>query len=350
MLMHAEQAYPIETEAHNVADDTSIKNSASSGGKARAEALTPEQRREIARKAALARWGDDAVASVSDGAVAIGEQEIRCAVLSDGCRVLSQQTVLQAMGRARSAKGGQGSQSGLPPFLAARNLQEFIGDDLRNLLEAIPYRPETGGRAWGYRAEILPMVCDVYLEARKAGKLTARQEPVADMCEILVRGLAKVGIIALVDEATGYQDLRARDELQRILAYYVQAELRPWTKMFPEEFFRQVYRLQGWEYKPGTSKRTPYVGKLINHYIYEQLPPGVLERLQANNPRMASGNRSHKHHQFLTVDTGSPQLDKQISTVTTLMRISADKHEFENLFERAFPPPQERLPLRLEEL
>jgi len=322
---------------------------ASSGGKARAERLPRSRRSEIARQAALARWGDSAAPAINDGSLVIGDQEIRCAVLADGRRVLSQQTMLQTLGRARSAKGRTGAQTGgVPPFLAAANLQEFITDDLRELFEPIPYRPITGGRAYGYRAEILPMVCDVYLAARGAGKLRGSQEPVAEICEILVRSLAKVGIIALVDEATGYQEVRARDELQRILEFYVQAELRPWTKMFPDEFFEQVYRLQGWEYRPGTAKRTQYVGKLINKYIYEQLPPGVLEELRELNPVTDKGYRKHKHHQYLTTDTGNKHLDRQISTVTTLMRIAENKNQFEDLFERAFPPPQLRMPLVLE--
>jgi hypothetical protein len=327
--------------------DKGIKKAASTGGKARAKKLTKEERKEIARNAALTRWGDDATTAILDGALDVGDQEIRCAVLTDGRRVLAQQTMLKTLGRARSAKGGQGSESGLPPFLAAQNLQPFISDDLREMLAAIPYRPLSGGRAWGYRAEILPMVCDVYLEARKAGKTTSAQDRVADTCEMLVRSLAKVGIIALVDEATGYQEIRARDELQRILEYYIQEELRPWTKMFPDDFFREIYRLQGWDYKPGSAKRTPYVGKLINKYIYEQLPPGVLDQLRELNPVTESGRRKHKHHQYLTSDTGNKHLDRQISTVTTLLRIADDKAQFEELFEKAFPPPQTRMPLKV---
>ncbi len=329
---------------------TDLVVAASKGGKARAQRLSRAQRSEIARAGALARWGTDAHTAVNDGSLVIGNQEIRCAVLSDGMRVLAQQTVLQTLGRARSAKGKTGSEAGgLPPFLAASNLHEFIGDDLREMLDPIPYRPVTGGRAYGYQAEILPMVCDVYLEARKAGKILKSQEPVAEICEILVRSLAKVGIIALVDEATGYQEVRARDELRRILEFYVQAELRPWTKMFPDEFFEQVYRLQGWDYRPGMAKRTPYVGKLINKYVYDQLPPGVLDELRELNPVTDKGWRKHKHHQYLTAETGNTHLDRQISTVTTLMRIAEDKDQFEDLFERAFPPPQMRLPLKVDE-
>lgn len=325
-----------------------LVSAGSKGGKARAAKLTPTERSEIARAAATARWGTDVAPAINDGSLVIGDQEIRAAVLSDGTRVLSQQTVLQTLGRARSAKGRTGSEAGgPPPFLAAANLQEFITPELREMFAPIPYRPLTGGRAYGYQAEILPLVCDVYLEARQARKLLTSQMPVANVCEILVRSLAKIGIIALVDEATGYQEVRARDELQRILEMYVQAELRPWTKMFPDEFFEEIYRLQGWEYRPGSAKRTPYVGKLINKYIYEQLPPGVLEQLRELNPTTDKGYRKHKHHQHLTTDTGNKHLDRQISTVTTLLRIADSKEQFEMLFERAFPPPQQRLPLVL---
>ena len=194
---------------------------------------------------------------------------------------------------------------------------------------------------------MLPQVCEIYLEARDDGALYETQEPAAWAADLLMRGLAHVGINALIDEATGFQEVRARDELQRILEAYIQAELRPWVRMFPNEFFGEIYRLQGWEYKPGTSKRTPYVGKLVNKYIYDALPPGVREEVCRLNPRTETGYRRFKHHQFLTADTGNPHLDRQISTVTTLMRISRDKYEFENLFERAFPPARPRLPLEI---
>lgn len=322
------------------------RRGASRGGKARAKRLTAAQRSEIARDAAAARWGSEAAPVSHDGSIKIGEAEIKCAVTLDGVRLINQETFLTALGRAPKAKGGTGVRSSaVPAVLSANNLAPYISDELKRMSEPILYLPRTGGRAYGYRAEILPAVCEVYLEARSDNVIRPNQQAAAQAAEVLVRGLARVGIIALVDEATGYQESRARHELQKILEAYVSAELRPWTKVFPDEFFEQVYRLQGWDYRPGTAKRTPYVGKLINHYVYEQLPPGVLEELRERNPRRKGRGRAHKHHQLLTGDTGSPHLDRQIATVTTLMRISGDKSEFEALFEKAYPPPQARLPL-----
>jgi hypothetical protein len=322
------------------------KRGASRGGNRRAAVLSSEERSDIARNAAVARWGQSVAAATHVGTIQIGDREIMCAVLEDGTRVVSQSTLLTALGRSRRAKHAAGGA-----VLFAGNLQPFVSPELdATLRDTIAYTIPTGGKAVGYQAALLPSVCEVYLDAKSAGKLLASQEPAASAAEILLRGLARVGVTALIDEATGYQEVRARDELQRILDAYVQAELRPWMRTFPNEFFREIYRLQGWEYKPGTSHRTPYVGKLVNKYVYEQLPPGVLEELRRVNPKNINGHRPRKFHQHLTADTGSLHLDRQISTVTTLMRIADNKQQFETLFERAFPPVAPRLPFSLDEL
>lgn len=316
------------------------------GGLERATRLSREERSEIARGAAEARWGKSVLPASHTGEMEIGHRTIACAVLDDGTRVISQGTMLTALGRSPRPKGGDAGT-----VLFAANLAPFIAVELaEKLRNPITYRMPNGGRAIGYPAEVLPEVCEVYLDADEEDRILKSQETALAAAKVLMRGLARVGIVALIDEATGYQEVRARQELQRILESYVQAEFRPWIKTFPDAFFREIYRLQGWEYRPGTSRRTPYVGKLINKYIYDQLPERVLEELQRLNPRNASGNRTHKHFQLLTADTGSPHLNQQISTVTTLMRIARDKNDFEDLFDRAFPPAQPRLPLVIQDL
>lgn len=320
------------------------KLGASKGGRARAARLGADGRTEAARRAAQARWGRNMHDATHAGTLVIGDRRIECAVLEDGTRVISQGTLLTALDRAPTM-GRRDITAGRAPFLSAGNLRPFVTPELAELEEPIQYRmPGTSVRGVGYRAEILPMVCEVYLDARNEDVLQRSQEGASRAAEILIRGLARVGIIALVDEATGYQEVRARRELQQILEAYVAAEFRPWVKTFPDEFFREIYRLQGWEFKPGTSKRTPYVGKLIKHYIYEQLPDGVLGELERLNPA-ENGQRRRKHHQHLTVDTGNLHLDRQILKVTTLMQVARDLHEFEDMFDRAFPPPNPKLPL-----
>jgi hypothetical protein len=114
----------------------------------------------------------------------------------------------------------------------------------------------------------------------------------------------------------------------------------------PPLFPRIVFHCGRWPYRVGSTKRTQYVGKLINKLIYEQLPAPVLPTLQERNPVTERGYRKHKHFQFLTADTGNVHLDRQITAVTMIMKVSDDKKDFEDNFKRAFAKEyQERLPL-----
>jgi len=333
--------------------ENEVKNEAKAragqlGALARKENLSPSRRTEIAMDAAAARWGGDIPRALVEGSMEIGGVAIDCAVIEGGTRLINQESFLRAIGRSRSPKGGTGSAfmdmvDDLPPFLAADNLKPFITDELRQSTAPILYRTPVGKRAFGYNALLLQHVCDVYLRLKMEGRPTHMQDHVIKAAYNLMRGFSQIGIIALVDKATGYDERTNRDELIKILEMYIAPELVPWAKRFSSDFFRELYRLRDWVYT-GSSKRTPFVGKLINKYIYDQLPPGVHDEIKRRNPVTESGRRKHKNYWFLTGDTGIPHLDAQIRSVTMLMRISDTQEEFETLFDRAFSA-QRRLPL-----
>jgi hypothetical protein len=71
----------------------------------------------------------------------------------------------------------------------------------------------------------LPTSVKSFLQRGQMVFCRKQQEHIAKQAEILVRGFAGVGIIALVDEATGYQQDRARDALSRILEAFIAKEL-----------------------------------------------------------------------------------------------------------------------------
>jgi hypothetical protein len=156
----------------------------SKGGKARAERLTPAERSAPAREAAEARWGRTVADATHEGVLVIGDMHLECAVLEDKTRVINQGTMLQALGRAPTM-GRRDRTEGRPPFLSAANLRPFISRELMDLYEPVQYRHVgSSGRALGYRAEILPMVCEVYLDARQEGVLTRNQERAVAAAEL----------------------------------------------------------------------------------------------------------------------------------------------------------------------
>lgn len=318
------------------------------GGAKRAQNMTPEERKESARKAAEARWGTLPVAEYS-GVLRIGDLAIPCAVLGDGTRVLTQWGFYRAIGRSgRPAAGWGSSVEKVAPFLNLNNLKPFVDSDLADSTKPIVFRTPRGTKAYGYRADLLPRVCEVYLKARDEGLLLASQQKFAKACDILVRGLAHVGIVALVDEATGFQAVRSRDALAKILEAFVQKELRKWVRTFPPKFYEQLCRLRGVAYPPQGMRLPQYFGKLTNNIVYARLAPGVKDELKRLTGKDAKGRPTEKLHQHLTDEVGVPKLAEHLAAVTTLMTVAPDYETFEDFLDKALPKWDETLPLALD--
>ena len=322
-----------------------VDNSKSIGGKARAAALTADQRQKIAKKAAEKRWGKKIPKATHTGEITIGDIIIPCAVLSDGRRVLSENAINSNLGtaggktyRLRDKVSSQTNGKTLPLFLASKALHPFIAEVFDGLdLKPIEY--QNGNKnSFGHVADILPKVCEVWLKARESGTLQSSQIPRAKKAEILMRGLATIGIVALVDEATGYQDIRDRQALQVILEKYLTDEWAKWTKIFPDNFYKELFRLKGLIYPTMDGGKKPgYVGHWTNDIVYSRIAPGILDELKTKNPRQDNRGRKRKHHQFLTRDIGHPALTEHISNVTFLMASCSDWNDFKSRLDKAKP-------------
>jgi len=321
---------------------------ASKGGDARAQKLSPERRREIARAAIEARWAKAGKRPIPQathtGELKIGDLAIPCAVLEDGTRLLTQWGFYRAIGRSGRPAGGWGSDvEKVAPFLALDNLKPYVSIELADSIKPIVFRVPRGGKAYGYRAELLPQVCEVYLRAREEEALLKTQLKFAQACEVLTRGLAHVGIIAMVDEATGYQYERAHDALAKILEEFIAKELRKWVQTFPPEFYRELFRLRNLKYD-GSVKRPQYIGVLTNDLVYSRLAPGVLDELRRQTPRDDKGRLKQHLHRRLTEDVGHPKLLQHLSAVTAIMRLCDKWEQFKPMLDRALPKYR-RLPL-----
>ena len=277
------------------------------------------------------------------GKVKIGDKELTCAVLEDGTRILSTTAMFKAFDRPRyGKKSRENNDTEMPQFISANNLKPLIDKAFgagRTFL--VKYISKDKRTLEGYRAEVLPIICDIYLQARQDNILMPNQLPIAHASEILVRSLSKVGIVALIDEATGYQVERDRNELQKLLAVYINSEFLSWAVRFHEEFYKELYRLRGWEYK-GKAK-SPYVGKITNWLTYYRLPEGILEELKRLNPILNEATKYRKHNlwQRLSKEHGVKHLDMLISTLTSMMRGCDTWEEFEKFFRKSFDVPVE---------
>jgi hypothetical protein len=273
------------------------------------------------------------------GVLPIGGVELDCAVLEDGTRVLSERAVHRAFGSKRGGSHwlrvkANPDGANLPSFLSANNLAEFISPDLgAALIEPVRYQIGLGGMvANGIKAELLPDICGVWLAARRDDKLLPSQEHLAKQSEILMQAFAKVGIVALVDEATGYQLDRKHDALRLLLNKYIAEGLQKWLHTFPDSFFAELDRLYG-NPKTSAKSRPQYYGHFINRYVYDPIENGYvkaeLDRLNITD----EGKRRARFHQWLN-DDGRTILTRQIGRVEGIMEMCGDIEHFKTVARR----------------
>lgn len=313
--------------------------------KRRAELLPPERRAEIGRIAAAKRWdrNREVLQSEYPGVLEIGDMRLECDVLSDGTRVLTQTDFMEAMemyysGWVSRNRSDEAISSDIPQFLAFKTLKPFVDRHLGDLQSiTVEYRTRSGQIARGIKAEIIPNICEVWLDADDEVKLGARQKRVAAKAKMLMRALAHTGIIALVDEATGYQDVRARDALAKIFSEFLTNERQKWTLTFSLDFYKEIYRLRGWKFEPWNTKRPGVLAAWTDDFVYDRIAPSLTEELRRKNPVLESGRRSHKHHQWFNTERGHPKLKEHIAGVIALLRASESWEAFKRGLDRAFP-------------
>jgi hypothetical protein len=255
----------------------------------------PTSRGEIATPLPLARYRG--TLTVQDDALPVA-----CYVLDTGQRVISRSSAVDAIaGEEDARKGGD-----LHKYL--RPLGSYLRRDLDD--ELIEFRIDnvTNKRVLGITAEMFLEICRGFVLARDAGALTTnRQNAMAVRCNAFLAACATVGLIALIDEATGYQYERAADALQVKLRAFLEDEMRKWEKTFPDQLWIEFGRLTGWD--GSVQARPKYWGKLVMELVYEYLDPDVAEWLRTNAPKPRHGQN---YHQWLSEQYGLQKLVEHI--------------------------------------
>lgn len=318
------------------------RSGASKGGQARAKTLTSAERSENARRAVQARWAkagkppkEEPDATTSDelphslfrGELSIGDVAFEVHVLNNGTRVLKQREVVRLL------SGGRESGH------LSRYLSRLPGADVEKLMaQTVQFRVPGSANAIGYEATLLIEICDLYLAARDRGDLRSEQLPLAQQAEIVIRATAKVGIVALIDEATGYQRVRERNALQLKLQAFIADEMAEWARMFPTEFWLELARLEGVEYSPRS--RPLRWGRYVMMFVYDAVDPDVGKELRRKNP---DPQFRRNHHQWLR-EHGREKVNNQIQQVIAIMKLCDDMPDFKAKFAKVF----QKTPLQLE--
>jgi hypothetical protein len=274
----------------------------------------------------------------ADKPLRIGDIEIPCYVLEDETRVLSQRGLMGGLGMPQGKSRDGGNQLSVLGNWLRKN--KLISAELADTLaHPIQFKPPHGGRpAHGFPATVLADLCEAVLAARSRGLMLEKsQAALAEQCEVLVRAFARVGIIALVDEATGFQKDRAKDALARILEAFVAQELQPYVKTFPSDYYEELFRLYNLPFPPAGNKswRPGFIGNITNDVVYNRLAPELLPELKKAASR---AERKTRLHQWLTQEVGHPKLREHLASIVTILKLSRSPAEFQANVNRIHPP------------
>lgn len=279
--------------------------------------------------------------ATNTGILPLGGLQLDCYVLDDGRRVFHKRGMAKALGL--KSEGGNAFMKTLSGKKLGSEIDAGLWSEIEN---PILFNSQGSDPAHGYEAEVLVEVCKAVVRADKAGKLTEVQQPMVRQAQAIVNALAKVGIVSLIDEATGYQTDRDPDALRLLVQAYIEKEQREWEKEFPDDFYltlNDVYGSEKYVSKASGAvviNKPQHFGNFTRKYIYGPLEDGeVLKELERKNPKVdVSGTRRQKFHQFLTKGYGLEKLREQRQEVLTMLKLADNIDDFKRLYEKRFGP------------
>jgi hypothetical protein len=314
---------------------------AKKGGRARARSLTPAERSEIARRAVRARWaksgkvltapGEDVppveelARSLFRGPLTVAGIEFEGHVLSDGRRALGEDGVVGAF------TGGADSGD-LDRVL--RKLPD-VGRRPPTVSFRVPGRP---GTTAGFEAGAVIAIADLFLSARATGPMKKQPARAAVVAESIVRAAAVVGIVGLVDDATGYARVKTKQSTQRTLQAFIAEDVGQWASRFPKEFWDELARLEG-----GASSKQRSVGwaRHVMLFVYDAIDPDVGREL-----RRPPGDPAFRPTipQWLH-DVGGGRIDSQMASIVSGMHRCDDMDDFSAMFAKVLHKGPSHMPL-----
>ena len=312
----------------------------SMGGKARAVALTDEQKIEIARQGAAARWSDRPILATHKGNFKEDFGiDVDCYVLDD-----AQKTAVISQSGMGGAIGLSTRGNAFPRFLASKSFSEVVGAELMaKIQKPLKFQWEGGGAGkppgiiHGFDVTLLIDICRAIVQGAVEGKLGKRHERIISQAHIILNASAKSGIKQLVYALAGYSP-----ETQEVIAafkMFVQEEAKKYEKEFPPDLYVQWQRLyqiqipirgKPWDFKHLTVKHIYFPLAKSNGRILQ-----LLRALKAHG-----GDRQKKLFQFLS-ELGSRALRIQLGRVLEMAESSPNSQAYERRIAERFGGQQE---------
>lgn len=255
----------------------------------------------------------DRLRSIANGDLTIAGQSVECHVLSDGRRVLDTSQAQAFLGLGAKDRHFWRSLARIPGLSAEIQAGPRIAFVL----------PDGRSVAYGYEASFIMDVCLAYQAAFLKDALHHKQAPTARRAMSMVAAAAKVGLEALIDEATGYQKRRPGDYLRGRFSDLLRDHHDDWKRRWNDDLMDALCRLYGRRHVPGTPP--PRCLWRAEGMIYDLvIGPDVMAEVRRRNPEPEHGTN---HHQLFR-DPVQSLLGDDLRVILALAQTAATKRDF----------------------
>lgn len=219
----------------------------------------------------------DVVAGSNRTTLNVGSLSIPCYVIrteEGDIPVLSGRGLQKALGLPNR------SGTELQLLFNSKELSGLVSEELKEEINTVFAfkRPGAGGSqplTFGNRAKTLVKI-SIFLRNVK-DLLPEKSKFISDNASKIIDEFAVEGIEAVVFRITGYDNLRERIAIEKVLGSVVAPEIREYARRFDTWFYEETYRLKGWDYEPirtGKIRNTnSQLGVITMDIVWDRLLP-----------------------------------------------------------------------------
>ncbi|MFP4132553.1 MAG: P63C domain-containing protein [Halothece sp.] len=103
------------------------------------------------------------------------------------------------------------------------------------------------------------------------------------------------------------------------MAEYLLNKPAEWRKTFPDELYKEWFRLKGWDHLDPKTQRPAYLGHITNDLVYDRILPAEVN----DELRDRCGDTNCKLHTFLSEEKGRKKLEEHLIKLKTLAQVSS---------------------------
>lgn len=253
--------------------------------------------------------------------------EIECYVLENGSRVITKQGIQKTLGISNKNNNGFSLEDIILSSEVKKSQEKFeyflpIKKALQN-----NFKSTSQQNTRFYDVEVLITICSHINRMKLLGFLPDELDWLHVTSEKIRDAFSKLGIIAFVDDATGYTKFRKQNEYVEKLKLLLSEDAGEWEKCFTTDFYEIFWKFWGNRKKFDGSKKQQFFRALMEKYVYTPLAKKTGIDNDASNSKNCAD--------LVFGNIGKATLKTYLEKLTLIGRMSDTEGDFDRNLEKS---------------